>query len=485
MLPFSLKDLFPNGPFPPTGTLVGVGMTAFSRIVPAYFLQNYHIVALRRTSDSHILERRIPLFCLEEESPDPLPENGMNSARLLSHPLVVRHLRGLPRPISLFLYQSYPEIEDLARREGWQVLANPSSLRGRLVHRAFFLDLAGRLELETPPGRIVSEAEVHGRDYRDWQQELGASFVVQLADIVQGGGRGTFFIRSPDDYRELRERLRTHTWRGSRISQALLRRYVEGTPASIAACIMDEVILQSRLQEQLIDLPFAAGIEKGVFCGHTWGHEPWPRSVEAEAHRQGRLVAGVLQDMGYRGILGIDFMVSFSGDVFPLEINPRLTGAFPPLSLFHMAAGRVPMEALHLAALSRAPCRLTQAEADRLFDCHFEGSHVLLFDRGGPEVNRLPPPVSGLYRIDRGGSEAALVEQSSEVDRLKDPSQFLLVEGREASSSFHSGSADPLARTGRLLFSFPAVAHGGGLRPEVILAINWFYGRRSGGVPGS
>lgn len=485
MLPFPLKALFPNGPFPRTGTLVGVGMTAFSRIVPSHFLENYRIVALRKTSDLSMIRRRTPVFCLEEETPDPLPENGMNSARLLSHPSVIRHLRSLPHPVSLFLYQSYPEIEDLARCQGWQILANPPGLRQRLAHRGFFVDLADRLELMAPTGTIVSEEELHRCDYGYWRQGLGEAFVVQLTDIVQGGGRGTFFIRSADDYRELRARLHTHTWRGTRITQALLRRFVKGKPASLAVSIMEDVILLSRLQEQLIDLPFGERTENGVFFGHTWGHEPWPRSVETEAHRQGHLLAGALQKIGYRGILGIDVIVSPSGQVHPLEINPRLTGAFPPLSLFHMAAGHPPMEAFHLAALSRTPCRLRQAEADTLFDFPIQGSHVLLFDRDCRGAHGPKPPASGLYRFDHGGSRATLVRRTCDIDRLKGPSQFLVVEGRETALSSPTGVVDPLSRTGRILLSFPVMTPEGKLRPEAIQAIRWCCGPEDGGRPAS
>jgi len=35
-------------------------------------------------------------------------------------------LKGLPQPIHLFLYQSYPELEALASEENWTLLANRS-----------------------------------------------------------------------------------------------------------------------------------------------------------------------------------------------------------------------------------------------------------------------------------------------------------------------------------------------------------------------
>jgi len=62
----------------------------------------------------------------------------MNSADLLAHPAVKGFLKRLPHPKYLLLYQNYPELEIVAKQEGWNLLANPASLRIRVAERAFF-----------------------------------------------------------------------------------------------------------------------------------------------------------------------------------------------------------------------------------------------------------------------------------------------------------------------------------------------------------
>ena len=59
-----IRALFQSFP----GTFVGVGMTAFSRIIPASFLETYHIVALHKTGDLPLLRKQAHVFCLEEET---------------------------------------------------------------------------------------------------------------------------------------------------------------------------------------------------------------------------------------------------------------------------------------------------------------------------------------------------------------------------------------------------------------------------------
>ncbi len=110
----------------------GVGMTAFSRIVPGSFLDSYHIVALRKTLDLPMMRKERDIFCLEEEISARPAGEIRNSTSLLAHPVVKGFLRALPQPSYLLLYQNYPELEILAKQEGWRLLANPASLRMRV-----------------------------------------------------------------------------------------------------------------------------------------------------------------------------------------------------------------------------------------------------------------------------------------------------------------------------------------------------------------
>ncbi|HID06030.1 MAG TPA: hypothetical protein EYP10_02665, partial [Armatimonadetes bacterium] len=120
---------------------MGVGMTAFSRIIPCEFTDNYRILCARATSDLSILESIVSIWSLERESRQRCPTSGFNSYTLLNHPASKAFLRGLEPPVNLFLYQSYPELEELAVREGWVLLANKASLRKLVGGRGFFLKL--------------------------------------------------------------------------------------------------------------------------------------------------------------------------------------------------------------------------------------------------------------------------------------------------------------------------------------------------------
>lgn len=459
------------------GSLVGVGITAFSRIVPACFLDSYHVATVSRTADLPLLRKRTDIFCLEEAG-GTLPEQRRNSASLLAHALTRGYLNSLPDPKHLFLYQSYPELEDLAREAGWIPLANPADLRLRLRERAFFQQMAADLDLCQAPGAIQPIAVLHEKDYQGWAGDLGPELVVQLPDIAQGGGRGTFFIRSAQDYDRLRERLKGHVWRDIPLTSILIRRFIKGTAASVAVCVTRHGILISGLQKQLIDLPYCANpAENGIFCGHVWDGNPWAPAVRSAAIKQAEKVGKYVAALGYRGILGIDFVIDEKAEgVYPLEINPRLTGAFPMVSLLHIQKGIIPLDIFHILEFMDLPYRIDVAELNRRYQTPLKGSHLLLFfPPEGQDIRgfRVRP---GLYEVGPRDKAVRFVREGTGYRDIRNQNQFVVMDGPPLSGTGGRISGDSFSRLCHLLFSYPVSDAGPALTPHARRVLHWIYG---------
>lgn len=367
------------------------------------------------------------------------------------------------------LYQSYPELEDLAEREDWVLLGNPASLRTRVGGRAFFSRLAEDLPLRRIEGCFMALDELWSREYGFWAGKWGSGFVIQLPEVQQGGGKGTFFVFREGDFHRLRQRLRSGVWRGSKLKTVSLRRYVAGIPASLALCITRHGILLSRLQRQLIDLPYCKGIPaNGIFCGHSWGADSWPATVREDARAQGMAVGESLKNAGYRGILGIDFVVDGqSGPVYPVEINPRFTGAFPMLSQLHMAGDRIPLDAFHMLEFLGtgydADCSLLNAA----YEQEVRGSHILLFSLGRGQRAVKPDVRGGLYEFLPNRKGIAFVRDASDYGEISHEGQFIVIDGPPAATV---DTRDPLYRLCRILFPFPVARPEGGIRADALLA---------------
>ena len=466
-----VKTLFKSLP----GTFVGVGMTAFSRILPASFLENYRILALHKTGDLPLLRKKGPVFCLEEETENPSLATGKNSAGLLAHPRSMRFLDGLSHPKNLLLYQDYPELRSAAGARGWHLLANPPQLRLEVGKRRFFKKMNAHLGLHQVPGDIHSIAVLHRKTYEEWRHLLGPEFVVQLPEIERGGGRGTFFIRSAEEYHQLQHRLRKFQWRDTPLESVSIHKFVDGIPASVVACVTRHGTLVSSLQRQLLDLPCCGDfVEDGVFCGHVWGAPPWLETARESAFEQACSIGDFLGTLGYKGILGIDFIVrETDGKAFPIEINPRLTGALPMLSLLHLQSGIIPLEAFHMLEFLGVPYRIDREALNRRYAETVQGSHLLVFRPPGPEKRGRAPLRSGIYEYGPTNGGFRFLKETLEYDHIQNENQFILSDGPRLTTGNESPGRDSHSRLCRLLFSYPVMDIRGALSPQARLAAEW------------
>jgi hypothetical protein len=480
------------------GTITGVGITAYSRIIPAYFHHLYYVIALRKTLDLPLLRKRVKIFCLEEEIGHFVAAEGFNSASLLSHPAAREFLKKMTGPRYLLLYQNYPDLEDLAEREGWMLLANPSSLRMRVADRAFFHRMADQLELNRVPGGIYPLKDFFVFDYAYWAQEIDPQFVVQFPEIRQGGGRGTFFVKSDLDYQRVQKILRGGTWRGIEIQSAAIHKFMDAIPASLALCLTRHGILFSGLQRQLIDLPYCGDIsENGIFCGHSWGETAWPSHVRAEAVRQARLIGEYLAGIGYKGILGIDFLITRDKkQVYPLECNPRFTGAFPMLSQLQLSHNIIPMDVFHLLEFLNLPYEMDPASLNASYGEAIRGSHIILFSGSHALLTGGGLPHAGLYERDPDSGRIYFVNGATDYREIRNERQFIIIDGPPALPESRRAERrraglpdtgendmplrDPLQRLCRILFPDPILNEGEILSPGVLSAVDWVYDQMFG-----
>ncbi len=452
------------------GSVVGVGVTAYPRWGPARWLPGYRIACLRRTGDLAALRRTTEIFCLEEQLEGPL-EEARDSAALLSHPATRRYLAGLPRPVSLLLYQSTFEIEGLAAEEGWRLLANPAALRLRASDRAFFHRLAASKGLPAAPGRIVSFRRFRERPYESWVREMGPRLAVQLPDVLQGGGRSTFFLENAEDHMRVLERIRSGAWMGKRLRRVSVRTFVEGEPSSVIGCILGGRIRLAPLQRQVIDPPWiAGGGSNGVFGGHSWGGEGWPEPLAAEARRQTLSVGRALASMGYRGVFGVDLLVHRTRNrVVAVELNPRLTGAFPVLTQIQAARGEAPLELLHLLSFLVPPGPDEAVPEAETGSGGRRGAHLLLFRGPGDGPGRRRPR-AGLYQREDASKTLRWVGEAAELREIRNEGQVILCDGPpfDWDPPPRCPEADPLERIGRLVFPGPVLTPEGRFRPGIL-----------------
>lgn len=181
-----------------------------------------------------------------------------------------------------------------------------------------------------------------------------------LQDEESSGSKGTYIIRNHDDYVDAIRLLK----RFSRGRSVVVSKYVPGETSSIQVCITRYGIFSGGIQRQLINSkylcnPKLAGATK--WCGGELGSE-YPDIIQHQAREMATIVGSELASHGYKGVFGIDLIVTPSNEVYAIEINARLTGYTHLVSDMQLGAGKIPFLLLHVLELGNFNYEVTDLD---------------------------------------------------------------------------------------------------------------------------
>lgn len=158
---------------------------------------------------------------------------------------------------------------------------------------------------------IISYIWFEGKDinYDEIKKKLNSSrFVVQA--IRGSGGDNTFLIESDDDMHKLIEKDGFYC----------ISKYINNTPLNSTLVIGSNDISFFPMSAQLI-------LQKDHRFKYFGGDFAFINSLSSETIEKvemyNKKIGEKLQKDGYRGILGIDYILTENNDIFFMEINPR------------------------------------------------------------------------------------------------------------------------------------------------------------------
>jgi biotin carboxylase len=218
--------------------------------------------------------------------------------------------------------------------------------------------------------------------------------VVVLQDENLSGGRGTFVVRTDKELRAaLASIAKQHGGRRLVVSKLVDRAYER----SVQAVVTRFGVFVGPLQKQIIGNALLANLQVpdgDRFCGaEIAASDPCAGAYEeirSYAERIGRRI----QAMGYKGIFSVDCLVDSSGKVFVLEINPRITGITPLLTLLYRQERDIPFLLLHVLELMGAEYALPDTTIDKT---PVAGSLLVLHSPHERNMRILRSPASGIY----------------------------------------------------------------------------------------
>ncbi len=194
--------------------------------------------------------------------------------------------------------------------------------------------------------------------YVDLKEEFG-SFVLQ--DEESSGSKGTFMIHTHEDYLAAVRALKKY----SQGRSVVVSKYVKGETCSIQVCITKYGVFTGGIQRQLVASKYLCDpqSEGGTkWCGGELGAE-YPEFVQHQAREIASVVGSELSSHGYKGIFGVDVIITPDDNVYAIEINARLTGYSFLISDMQLKEKRIPFLLLHLLEMGNYEYEVTDSDA--------------------------------------------------------------------------------------------------------------------------
>jgi len=373
----------------------------------------YRIASIDAPSAVDILRARgVDVFALDA-TPDAMASLGADGDRstqfLLDQPQTVAFLkRAATTP--LLVFKTSHAIETICRQHGWSLLGAPARLSRRWENKVLFREIAERLSLRQPPGSVVALATA---TYADLARSLGPRIVMQAAHGFSGAR--TYDVTDAASFDKAREALRSRHARATA--------FVPGTPLTQNACVTARGVACSAPFLQVTGEPGLTRHPLGS-CGNDWaamallGLDPAPFAAMAGT------VGQALAREGYRGIFGLDFVLGDDGEVYLIEVNPRLVASIALHTQLELAAGLLPLLARHVLSF------LDPDADDAPLDAHLaplEGAQVILHNLA-PGPRRVEGSlVTGVYRWLALTEELALMRPAVRVDAVQVPGEMLVL----------------------------------------------------------
>lgn len=405
--------------------IISVGITPYTRIVPSFFLKNYSIYTIKRSTDIAVMESVAKLHVFEDRFPD-LAKKVHGTGYLVGNYAFQSFLKSRRVPPLLMMStindKTIHDLESLGIR--W--MGNAPKTFESVMFKGGFRELLKRLNLPCMPTESLSREDFIATPFETHWNRFSGAFVVQRADKEVGGNEGTFFIHTGDDFNRCREAFTSDTT----FKNVVVSPFISGHSVSMLGCVMPQgKTLSGPLQLQFIDVPEALNGLKpsGVFFGNDIGFHPWGEAIEQDAVKVVEGVGAHLAKEGYRGVFGIDFLYDEKrNQLFPNECNPRFTGSLTLYSLMLLEAGVPPLEFFHIMAHLNITSNFDFDTVNKALKTRIPCAHIAFSPKGIP-VMKLPI-LAGVYHYDHLTQELAYEGPGTSLADLTSGDQFLLID---------------------------------------------------------
>lgn len=349
-------------------------------------IPNLSVICLNRNALSTFIEKKVAhLFCLEDYEP---VKDATSTFDLLNHPLVQKFIKKIsPSQANILVFKNIPKVEKLAQKKGWKLLNNPATFNQLFEDKINFVKECEIAGVQIPPSLSIQLSKT---SYEELKKKLSSSFVVQFR---RGhAGETTHFVNSKQDWENLLAQ------KGD--FPARISKFIKGHTFTYNICITKSEVIYSNLMWQITGKkPFT--VHPGGTCGVDMVMAKSFAKKEKKMRQTIDHFALLLKSHGYKGFLGVDFMLEKNTDkVYLIECNPRLTANISLNTQVELLQGRKPLIQCHVEAfLPNFKVKKPISKLSKSNNAKPLGAYFVLRNNEDLPVQLKTTLVSGKYKI--------------------------------------------------------------------------------------
>lgn len=364
-----------------TGPIFFVTPTVGRAIGLETILPNFHIVCAQNSASVKLLQQNgVKVFCLKK--------NVKNSGKLLGESEVLDYIKNnsAGERANIITFKPSSMIEKICEKNNFRYLGNDSKINREWEDKIKFAEITSGLGVPNANSRIIKIEENCDLNFLDFSE--GKKYVVQFS---RGYSGNSSFLA--DNRNELENIFENNLGRKVKIAD-----YKEGNTYTFDVCIGEFGVL---ISQPIFQITGFAEFNKNLLgtCGNDYSYG---KTLDQEAKKKLDLainkVSAKLAEVGYRGILGFDFIVD-DEEINLIEVNPRLVGSIPVFTKLQISMNETPFLLLHVLSFFGFNFQDVKIINERQVP---DFSQLILRNVSSHPVKIIKTMLSGIYKLSNG-----------------------------------------------------------------------------------
>ncbi|MBD3329359.1 ATP-grasp domain-containing protein, partial [Candidatus Dojkabacteria bacterium] len=344
---------------------------------------------------------------------------------------------------NVMFFKIAPNLEKTCEKLGYKILNTSSELNHRFEHKISQYNELEKLSNRFP---VTEISTLEDADYQTLSKKLGDKFVIQFNRGHTG--ESTVFVDNNKQFSSLQQKFPK---RKARISE-----FISGDYWTVNCCQTRFGTLWGGLSYQITGIEECTAVSGGT-VGNDWAYgRNLPVEVRKEISSICEEVGAIMAKSGYKGLFGLDLVVTPDQKVKLIEVNARQPASTSMHTKLMLSEDQIPLQKFHIAEFLGLDDRLyidflglsqdsnpkeLVSRQNELATMPLDGAQIVIRNKYNKKVTINQNFDSGVYRIDKYG-EPEVLRSGYSIDNIEDENEALIIvktKGHKVSSNDEIG----------------------------------------------